>query len=187
MVNFSCVYNVNDYKASTDDERFAAAAKAASSNSQGGVVFFPKGSYTFKENIVLPNNVVIRGEPTTSPAKSGTKPGKLAPETKFQCPPFAHQGILSMDPKAQNIGVVNIELDACAVMLWPGLKSSTTSWKLKDYWYSATDVVGMGQNKLVLGNLVHDGKQTQACPCNVDSCGTVCLGGVYAWPSCGVD
>lgn len=158
MVNFSCVYNINDFKESTDDERFAAAAKAASSNTQGGVVFFPKGSYKFTENLVLPSNVIIRGEPTTSPAKSGTKPGSLAPQTKFECPLFAHQGILSMDPKAENIGVVNIELDACAVMLWPGLTSSTTSWKLKDYWWTATAVTGAGQNKLVLGNLVHDGE-----------------------------
>ena len=47
-----------------------------------------------------------------------------------------------------------MELDACAVMFWPALKTSSKS--LKGYWWNAEDVIGMCQNKVVMGNKVHD-------------------------------
>ena len=148
MVNWSCVYNVKDYGGSFD-----SAQKAATSNG-GGVVYFPAGSYTFKANIMIESNVVIRGEPTTTPAKKGTSPGSLAPKTVFKCTFGQHMGIVNKDPKGMNFGVINVELDACAVMFWPGLKSSSSS--LKGYWWTAEDVVGMGANKVVMGNKIHD-------------------------------
>jgi len=43
-------------------------------------------------------------------------------------------------------------MDGCAVMFWPGLKSSTN---IKTYWYDTENVIGMGHNKIV-GNKVHD-------------------------------
>ena len=60
---------------------------------------------------------------------------------------------------ARALGVVNIELRACAVMLWPGLLPAAPSpipWpsSLKTYWYGATAVAGQGSRKLVLGNKV---------------------------------
>ena len=39
-------------------------------------------------------------------------------------------------------------------MFWPGLKSSSTNLKL--YWWEAEDIIGMGQNKIVVGNKIHD-------------------------------
>ena len=148
MVNWSCVYNVKDYGGS-----FEEAQKAATSNG-GGVVYFPAGSYTFKTNIMLESNVVIRGEPVTEMAKKGTNPGPLSPKTTFKCTFGEHIGVFNSDPKGSNFGVINVELDGCAVMFWPALKTSSNG--LKSYWWTAEDVIGMGHNKVVVGNKVHD-------------------------------
>jgi hypothetical protein len=154
MVNFSCVYNIKDYAGSPDDA-FVAAQNDALRNG-GGVVYFPKGTYKFTRNLTQLSNIVIRGAPTTASAKSGKSPGPLAPTTVFQCPNRAHQGIWNFDPQATNIGVVNIFLDQCAVMYWPGLKTSSYSPMMSSWWFGASDVLGMGSNKLVLGNVVRD-------------------------------
>lgn len=150
ITNWSCVYNVKDYHGS-----FEAAQKAAVSGG-GGVVYFPSGTYSFTSNIMIESNIVIRGEPTTEPANKGKSPGPLSPKTVFKCTFGEHIGVFNNDPKATNIGIVNIEMDGCSVMLWPGLKTVGGSFNLKTYWYQATDVIGMGQNKLVLGNKIHD-------------------------------
>jgi len=157
MVNFSCVYNVKDYSdsaAQSDDSAIAKALQDASKNPGGGVVYLPSGNYQLQDNVMVPSNVVIRGEPTTDPAKSGSNPGKLDPKTKVSCPDRKHLGFLNADPGAKNIGIVNLNLDGCAIMLWPGLVSSAKPTDLKDYWWEATDVQGMGSNKVVLGNKV---------------------------------
>ena len=148
MVNWSCVYNVKDYSGS-----FESTQKAAVSNG-GCVVYYPPGTYSFTSNIMIQSNIVIRGMPTTDMAKKGTNPGPLAPKTIFKCTFEKHLGIFNNDPKGANFGIVNIELDGCAVMFWPELKSSSTN--LKMYWWNAEDIIGMGQNKIVLGNKIHD-------------------------------
>jgi len=114
MVNWTCVYSIADFPGevpgrvhkrraypppplplsgagSNDDARFAAAQAAAVAGG-GGVVYFPSGAYTFTRNLTLASNVVIRGTPTTAPAKKGTQPGPLAPSTVFNCPPRQHIG-----------------------------------------------------------------------------------------------
>ena len=110
MVNWSCVYNVKDYGGS-----FEEAQKAATSGGSG-VVYFPPGTYSFKANIVIESNVVIRGEPTTEMAKKGTSPGSLSPKTVFKCTFGEHIGVFNNDPKGANFGIINVELDGCAVM-----------------------------------------------------------------------
>lgn len=154
MVNFSCVYNIKDFPG-TPDDAFVAAQNEALKNG-GGVVYFPAGTYAFARNISQSSNIVIRGAPTTAAAKAGKNPGPLSPKTIFQCPNRAHQGIWNFDPQAINLGVVNIFLDQCAVMYWPGLKTSSYTPMMSMWWFSATDVTGMGSNKLVLGNVVRD-------------------------------
>ena len=150
MVNWSCVYNVKDYGGS-----FEAAQKAVMRNKGGGVVFFPAGTYKFTSKINIESHVVIRGEPTDGRAKKGTNPGSLSLKTIFQCTFGEHLGIFNNDPKAMNIGIVNVELNGCAVMFWPGLKT-VSHYNMKSYWFEATDVIGMGWNKLVLSNEIHD-------------------------------
>lgn len=147
MVNWSCVYNVNDYRGS-----FEEAQKTARSNG-GGVVYFPAGTYTFTKNIVIESNVVIRGEPTTNMAKKGTNPGTLSPKTTFKCTFGEHFGLLNTDPKGTNFGIINVELDGCAIMFWPALKTTIQGLK---FWWTAEDVIGMGTNKVVVGNKIHD-------------------------------
>ena len=147
MVNWSCVYNVKDYGGS-----FEEAQKAAKSGG-GGVVYFPPGTYSFTTNIMIESNVVIRGEPTTEMAKKGTSPGPLAPKTIFKCTFGEHLGVYNSDSKGTNIGIVNIELDGCAVMFHPTLKPNAEGIK---YWKKAEDVVGLGQNKVVIGNKIHE-------------------------------
>lgn len=160
IVNWGCVYNIKDYKGS-----FEETQKAATSDG-GGVVYFPAGSYTFSANIMIESNVVIRGEPTTDMAKKDTNPGSLSPKTIFKCNIGEHIGIFNSDPKGTNFGIVNVELDGCAVMFWPGLKTSTKGLK---FWWTAEDVIGMGQNKIVVGNKIHDVTYKHPDPDNTTS------------------
>ena len=148
LVNWSSVFNVQDYKNDFDAAQKAALAKG------GGVVYFPAGTYEFKENLNLESGIVIRGEPTYDKAKEGKEPGRLAPKTVFKCPDRQHVGILNYDSNASNLGVVNIDSDGCAIMLWPGLAPGP--WSQKAYWWFATDVKGMGRNKIVLGNRIRN-------------------------------
>jgi hypothetical protein len=156
LVQWQCVYNIKDYPASSDDASFVAAQKDAVAGG-GGVIYFPAGSYSFTTNLMLASNVVIRGAPTTAPAKSGKNPGSLAPATKFLCPSRSHLGIFSLG--ANNTGVVNID-STCAIMLWPELNpgGQTFSWPtdFENYWFGAKSINTLGGAKLVLGNLMHD-------------------------------
>eukprot|EP00117_Sycon_ciliatum_P024518 scpid60111/ scgid6246/ len=150
MVNWSCVFNVKDFH---DDLESAQKAAVASG---GGVVYLPAGKYTLKENFVLASGVVLRGEPTgTEKARNNKEAGNLAPKTVLECPDREHMGIFNSDPKAMNMGVINLDLSGCAVMLWPAL-NSPSKFNLKSYFYYATDVLGMGSNKLVFGNRIRD-------------------------------
>eukprot|EP00054_Salpingoeca_dolichothecata_P025318 m.176585 g.176585 ORF g.176585 m.176585 type:complete len:178 (+) comp25309_c0_seq25:494-1027(+) len=72
----------------------------------------------------------------------------------FKCPDRAHLGFFNNDPKGINMGIVNIDSDGCAIMLWPALGPAPVS--MKSYWYDATKVLGLGSNKLVLGNRVRN-------------------------------
>ena len=40
--------------------------------------------------------------------------------------------------QAANLGVVNIDSDGCAIMLWPSLGPAPVSFK--NYWYDSTQV-----------------------------------------------
>lgn len=71
---------------------------------------------------------------------------------------------------------VNVFLDQCAIMLWPGLVTSATSGILKNYWWLASDVSGMGSNKLVLSNAVQDVSYGHADPANPGTSNP------YPWP-----
>jgi len=124
LVNWNCTFNIKDYTGSPDSA--FAAAQADALKAGGGVIFFPAGTYAFSKNISIASNIVIRGAPVGgAQAKNGKNPGSLSPTTVFQCPNRLHQGIWNFDPQATNIGVVNILLDQCAVMFWPGLKTKS--------------------------------------------------------------
>jgi hypothetical protein len=156
LVPWTCVFNIKDYPAASADASFALA-QAAATSAGGGVIYYPAGTYTFKKMLLLQNNTVIRGAPTTARAKAGKLPGPLAPATRFVCPDRMHMGVLNSDAQAANLGVVNIAFEACSVMLWPALAPYAPpqdAWpgSLKTYWYGAKSVLGAGSRKLVLSN-----------------------------------
>ena len=156
LVPWTCVFNIKDYPAASADASFALA-QAAATSAGGGVIYFPAGTYSFKKMLLLQNNTVIRGAPTTARAKAGKLPGPLAPATRFVCPDRMHMGVLNSDAQAANLGVVNIAFEACSVMLWPALSPYAPpqdAWpgSLKTYWYGAKSVLGAGSRKLVLSN-----------------------------------
>ena len=47
-----------------------------------------------------------------------------------------------------------MDLDGCAVMLWPALVGAPLS--MQSYWWKATSITGMGSNKIVMGNRVRN-------------------------------
>jgi len=143
LVNWSSVFSVSNFD--NDFNKTQAAALRAG----GGVVYFPPGIYKFTTNIILESGIVIRGAGTNDSANDNGKPGKLSPKTVFECPDRQHRGIFNNDKNATNLGVVNIDLDNCAIMLWPKLSPKPVSFK--DYWFHATTVEGSGKGKLVLG------------------------------------
>ena len=154
MVNWSCVINIKDYN--NDYNSAASAVYNTCGKDVGGVIYYPAGTYKItSDNIILKENIVIRGESTsTETAKNGKNPGNLDPKTIFECPNLKHMGLFNND-NSSNIGIVNIYLKQCAIMLWPNLKSPSklSFW---DYWVNAESVIGMGSNKLVFGNKISD-------------------------------
>jgi hypothetical protein len=63
--DFQNVVNIKDYGANADgitpdDSAFNAAMNALGGNA--GVIFFPADTYAFAQNMVLPDNIILRGE-----------------------------------------------------------------------------------------------------------------------------
>lgn len=111
-------------------------AQAALVKSGGGVLFLSASKYTLTENFGLASNVVLRGVPAPGVAKKGTEKGNLDPTTVLSCPDRKHIGILNLN--GTNLGLVNIKLDGCAVMLWPTL--APQKWSMKDYWSELSSI-----------------------------------------------
>lgn len=97
--------------------------------------------------------------------KKGTNPESVSP--KSACTFGEHIGVFNSDPKGMNFGIINVELDSCAhaVMFWPALKLKFYK-SLKGYWWTAEDVIDMGQNKVVVGNKIHDVTYQHPAPDN---------------------
>jgi hypothetical protein len=143
-VPWSCVFSIADYAGATDDAKFAAAAAAAAA-AGGGVVYLPPGDWHFADDLALPSRVVLRGAPTTAAAKAGTLPGPIRPASRIHCPLLAHKAVFNIDAGATNTGVVAVDSDGCAILLWPALTgSSPPGFSLKSYWATATGVAGSG-------------------------------------------
>eukprot|EP01043_Picozoa_sp_COSAG02_P045053 COSAG02_NODE_4082_length_5808_cov_3.266071_3_plen_611_part_00 len=150
-IPWDSVVSVADFVGDFSKAQDALLAKG----NRGGVVYFPAGTYSFKQHIELKSGVVIRGAPTGSKmAKQGKKAGPLAPTTRFECPDRAHLGVFNAEANATGVGIVNVDLDGCAVMLWPALGDQPLS--MKTYWYEAQSIKGMGSNKIVLGNRIRN-------------------------------
>lgn len=126
-LKWECVYNIEDFDGATDGDRFDAAKDAAIA-AGGGVIYFPAGTYTFADDLLLANGIVVRGEvPSTSDAKSEA----YAPPTQFQFPQYepvlsgtgtpnetAFKQITTAAPDTDsNLGLVDIDINRAAVNL----------------------------------------------------------------------
>jgi hypothetical protein len=165
-ITWECVYNVDDYSG-TDMEKFNAAQSDAVANG-GGVVYFPSGTYSFSDYMELQSGVVIRG---AGPS-----------QTTFVFPDMAHKGVFNNGANDSNLGIVGVYLDAGAVMLWPNLVTTGTSpadgGNLQTYWWYATDINGMGTNKVVFNCKIQN--VTLNIPRPADGSGW-CNGNEWPW------
>ena len=86
----------------------------------------------------------------------------LSPKTVFKCSYIRRAHLcFENDLKGENFGIINVELDGCAVMFWPALKTTIQGLK---FWWAAEVVIGIGQNNVVIGNMSHINILTQVIP-----------------------
>jgi hypothetical protein len=121
-VRWDNVVSIADFEGGSLEERLAVAQDAVAKKG-GGVVFFPAGTYAFKEDVKLKSGVVLRGEEprgVTDARKEG-----YDPPTKFLFPRYvprlegegtpidtAFKGISLQEPAtASNCGVVHIAIN----------------------------------------------------------------------------
>ncbi len=124
-IQWSCVYNINDFEGSTDLDRFNAARDAATANG-GGVVYLPADTYTFTDNLLLADGVVLRGE---TPSSTDAKAEGYQPPTRLEFPQYeptlsgngtpnetAFKQILTTSPNTDsNLGLVNLDINRAAI------------------------------------------------------------------------
>lgn len=122
QVKWATVVDVTRVKGETTDERLAAA-QALVAMKGGGVVYFPAGTYRFRDSIKLLDRVVLRGADPGPVAAADNE--RFSPPTKFEFPRYeftpegggvpilkAFKGIYLAEPAtASNVGVVHIDLN----------------------------------------------------------------------------
>ncbi|MCS7004630.1 MAG: PKD domain-containing protein [Cytophagales bacterium] len=98
------------------------------SDSGGGVIFFPAGTYPFKESIYLKTGVILRGE---TPAVANAKDSAYRPQSKLlfprYIPTFTGNGTpintafkhIDADTNAYNIAIVNLDINRAAIDIHP--------------------------------------------------------------------
>jgi hypothetical protein len=121
-IRWSQVIDFSKQPGANDDERLAAAQQILVKRG-GGVVYFPAGTYRFRESIWLQNGVVLRG--AAPPAGTSAHDAAYALPTKFEFPRYqakmsgdaavvdaAFRGIYLADPAvASDVGVAFIDLN----------------------------------------------------------------------------
>lgn len=115
------VVSIADYEGDSADARFAAA-QAELVKKGGGVIYFPAGTYAFKEMLRLESHIIIRGDRPKRILKA--RDGEYMPSTRFEFPKYvakcegegspkesAFRGIELKEPnKTTHCGVVNIDV-----------------------------------------------------------------------------
>ncbi|NJM15542.1 MAG: carbohydrate-binding protein [Bacteroidales bacterium] len=121
---WECVYNVNDYSGSAA-QKFSAAQNDAVANG-GGVVYFPAGTYTFTDDLLVKSGVVIRG---ATPSNTDAKSSSFNPATNFEFPQYvftesgsgtsnstAFKFIKLEDPNnSGNVGIVYVDINRAGI------------------------------------------------------------------------
>jgi hypothetical protein len=115
------VVSLADFPGNEPAQRIEAAQKALAAKG-GGTLFFPAGTYTFREHIQIGNGILWRGE---TPAIRSAKEDGYDPPTKFEFPRYlpslqgtgtpngtAFKGIYLEKPESDsNCGIVNIAIN----------------------------------------------------------------------------
>ena len=112
--------NIADYQGATDDERLEKARTALLSKG-GGVLYFPAGTYSFKDNLDIPNGVILRGADPGAFKEATDEGYTLATRFEFPkyIPSFTGDGTpnstafkaITADASAANVGIVNIAIN----------------------------------------------------------------------------
>ena len=77
-LNWSTSVSIIDFKLPEETSWDNALQKAfVALGANGGTVFFPAGTYSFLNNVVLPSKVILRG---TTPTQTDSKSDSFAPE-----------------------------------------------------------------------------------------------------------
>jgi hypothetical protein len=121
------VVNINDYAISPVD--WDSSLSLAMNNlilQGGGVVYFPSGNYEFKNNVVLLNNIVLRGD---NPLSKNAKSDSFAPPSRLifpaYVPVFEGDGTpnstafkrISCVSNANNVGLVYLDINRGGISL----------------------------------------------------------------------
>ncbi len=124
------VIDIQEVEGSSWDEKVKEACTRLSQNG-GGVLYFPAGDYSFEEDIVLPDGVILRGADPEGKAKDE----HYNPPTQFHFPKYkpsfegsgtpndtAFKRILLQNPESDShCGIVNIGLHYASIY-FPGGK-----------------------------------------------------------------
>lgn len=116
------VVNINDFEGEDWVERFNKAQEQLKTTG-GGVIFFPSGTYHFKESLLLQSNMVIRGEEPKQIRDAWD--GEYTLTTRFEFPEYspniggdhnrvesAFKGIRLQNPHSTtHCGVVNVDVN----------------------------------------------------------------------------
>jgi len=85
-LNWTTSVSILDFKLAEETDWDNALQKAfVQLGATGGTVFFPAGTYTFLNNVVLPSNVILRGE---TPTQTDAKLADFAPTSRLVFPKF---------------------------------------------------------------------------------------------------
>lgn len=115
------VVNINDFTGDTWTQRLQAAQDELGED--GGVVFFPAGSYEFEEDVVLQSGITLRGEAPDTQKDAREEDYQLA--SRLQFPVFTpslegdgtdpqssfHLIRLAQPESATNVGLVHLHID----------------------------------------------------------------------------
>lgn len=125
QIKWDCVYNIQDFSGATMGDRFQAARDQAAG---GGVIYFPAGTYTFKDNIYLTDGVVLRGE---TPAVNDAKSNDYSPPSQLVFPKYeprlsgngtpnetAFKKIFTTEgDRDSNLGLINLDINRAAISI----------------------------------------------------------------------
>ncbi len=120
-VRWSQVVSIADFPGDSADGRLKAAQESLAAKG-GGVVYFPPGTYEFRDDILLKSGVVLRG---AAPEVREARDARFDPPSRLHFPRYvpryegegapvggAFKGVLLEDPaKAENCGVVFLSLN----------------------------------------------------------------------------